>query len=85
MAIEPLFGSNLFANVQQYRFAYNQPLDFDGIVGRAMSTSYIPRAGAAREQLIADLQQLHAKYCHDRGLVTLAYTTSVFLAVVGNG
>jgi len=80
MAIEPLLGSSLFVNVQQHRFAYKQPLDLDGIVGRAMSTSYIPRAGAAREQLIADLQQLYEKHRNDRGLVTLAYTTSVFSA-----
>jgi ubiquinone/menaquinone biosynthesis C-methylase UbiE len=80
MAIEPLVGSSLFANVQQYKFAYQQPLNLDGIVGRAMSTSYIPRAGAAREQLIANLQQLYEKHRNDRGLVTLAYTTSVFSA-----
>ena len=79
MAIEPLLSSSLFGNVQQYRFAYQQPLDFDGIVGRAMSTSYIPRAGAARDRLIADLQQLYAKNCNDDGFVTLIYTTSVFL------
>lgn len=79
MAIEPLLSSSLFGNVQQYRFAYQQPLDFDGVVGRAMSTSYIPRAGAARDRLIADLQQLYAKNCNDDGFVTLIYTTSVFL------
>lgn len=80
MAIEPLLANSLFVNVQQYRFEYQQPLDLDGIIGRAMSTSYIPRAGAAREQLIADLQHLYEKHRNDRGLVTLAYTTSVFLA-----
>jgi SAM-dependent methyltransferase len=79
-AIEPLFLSDLFANVQQHKFTYKQPLNFDGIVGRAMSTSYIPRAGAAHEQLIVDLQQLYARNRDLDGLVTLAYTTSVFLA-----
>ncbi|MDV2996473.1 MAG: putative methyltransferase [Chroococcidiopsis sp. SAG 2025] len=79
MAIEPLLRSSLFADVQQYRFAYQQPLDFDGVVGRAMSTSYIPRTGAAYERLIADLRQLYAKNCNDNGFVTLVYTTSVFL------
>ena len=82
IAIEPLLSSSLFDNVQQYRFAYQQPLDFDGIVGRAMSTSYIPRAGAARDRLIADLRQLYAKNCNDSGFVTLVYTTSVFLTQI---
>ena len=72
----------MFADVQQYRFAYRQRLDFDGVVGRAMSTSYIPRAGAAYERLIADLRQLYAKNRNDDGFVTLVYTTSVFLTQI---
>lgn len=80
VAIEPLLTSSLFSNLQQHKFAYKQEVDLAGLIGRAMSTSYIPRAGAAYEQLISDLQQLHATYCNEQGFVNLVYSTSIFLA-----
>lgn len=80
VAIEPLLTSSLFPNLQQHKFAYKQEVDLAGLIGRAMSTSYIPRAGATYEQLISDLQQLHANYCNEQGFVNLVYCTSVFLA-----
>lgn len=80
VAVEPLLTSILFPDVQQYTFAYRQDLDLAGLIGRAMSTSYIPQQGEAHQQLISNLQQLYETYCDRNGLVSLVYSTSVFLA-----
>ena len=80
IAVEPILTTPLFPNVQQYRFAYKQNLDLSGLIGRTMSTSYIPREGATHEQLMADLQQLYESNCDRYGKVSLVYSTSVFLA-----
>jgi ubiquinone/menaquinone biosynthesis C-methylase UbiE len=80
VAVEPLLTSPLFPHVQQHIFAYRQNVDLAGLIGRAMSTSYIPRAGAAHQQLVSDLQQLYESNCDRDGLVSLVYSTSVFLA-----
>lgn len=80
IAVEPILTTPLFPNIQQYRFAYKQNLDRQGLIGRAMSTSYIPRVGAAHEQLIAELEQLYQSNCDRNGKVSLVYSTSIFLA-----
>ena len=80
VAVEPLLTSLLFSNIQQYTFAYKQDLDLAGLIGRAMSTSYIPRTGEAHQQLISYLQQLYESHCDRNGLVSLVYSTSVFQA-----
>lgn len=80
VAIEPLIASSLFDNIQRYTFSYEQELDLSGLIGRAMSSSYIPRQGAQQQQLVAELQQLHERSCDRQGMVYLIYNTSVFLA-----
>lgn len=80
VAVEPLLTSLLFPDVQQYTFVYRQDLDLAGLIGRAMSTSYIPRTGEVHQQLISNLQQLYEICCDRNGLVSLIYSTSVFLA-----
>ncbi len=79
VAVEPLLTSLLFPNVQQYTFAYRQNLDLAGLIGRAMSTSYIPRTGEAHQQLISNLQQLYESNCDHNGRVYLSYRTIVFI------
>lgn len=80
VAVEPLLTSLLFPNVQQYTFAYRQDLDLAGLIGRAMSTSYIPRTGEVHQQLISDLQQLYESSCDRNSRVYLSYRTIVFIA-----
>lgn len=79
VAVEPLLTSLLFPNVQQYTFAYRQDLDLAGLIGRAMSTSYIPRTGETHQQLISNLQQLYESNCDRNSLVYLSYRTIVFI------
>jgi len=80
IAVEPLLASPIFPHVRCHTFAYRQELDRDGLIGRAMSVSYIPRVGLAQQQLVSDLMELYNRSCDEKGLVYLVYRTSVYLA-----
>lgn len=79
-AIQPFLESPLFVNRRLFIFPYRQKLDLAGLVGRAMSTSYIPKSGEAYEELLSDLQQLFESSCDEDGFVCLVYQTEVYLA-----
>lgn len=57
------------------RFRYAQRLDADGLIGRAMSASYVPKDGPAALRLIERLHDLHAQHADSEGLVALEYDT----------
>ncbi len=75
-----LFINSLLPVVNHYIFSYQQALTKDGLIGLAMSASYIPKIGKAHQQLVNNLTDLHQKYCDKRGLIYLQYNTSVYLA-----
>jgi len=77
---EPLLVSRYFVNVREYTFVNKHELDLTGLIGRAQSSSYIPREGVAYEQLVSSLQELHQRFCNERGFVYMTYLTSVHLA-----
>ena len=79
-SVEPLLASPLFPNARCYTFRYQQELDLDGLIGRAMSVSYIPREGEAQQQLISGLEELYNRDRDENGFVYLTYHTSVYLA-----
>jgi len=57
-----------------------QHLDYEGLKGRLLSSSYAPLAGDARhEPMLAELGELFARH-QEEGQVTLAYRTEVFWA-----
>lgn len=76
--------SSLFQQVSCYTFAYRQALDLEGLIGRAQSTSYIPREGQVQLQLVSDLTTLYEQFRNEYGLVYLAYYTNVFLTHPGS-
>ena len=80
VSTEPLFNSSLFGNFRCHNFIYKQELDLAGLIGRAQSTSYLPRAGSVYQQLVSDLQQQHADWVDARGFVYLLYRTGLYLA-----
>lgn len=77
---EPLFASPLFSGARRLEFTHAQRLDEKGLVGRALSASYVPNAGPAREQLERDLRALHRAHAAKDGAAELRYVTRVFLA-----
>lgn len=60
-------------------FPYAQRLSRDGLLGRARSASYVPKAGPRYEQLLRDLEDLWTRHCDTEGLVTLGYRTYVWV------
>lgn len=71
-----------FEGYTVYQFANAHWLDRAGLVGIALSASYVPKTGPACEQLIQDLQQLFDQWCDrfpDRQ-VALSYQTNLFMA-----
>lgn len=79
-SVDSLLSSPLFPNVRCHTFTYRQELDLDGLIGRAMSTSYIPREGEIQQQLVSGLKELCDRFCNENGLVYIIYRTSVYLA-----
>jgi len=75
------FGrSQCFAGTSQHTFPYVQTLNLEGLIGRALSASYVPREGPMNAQIASDLKGLYEKHHDELGMVHLAYTTEVYLA-----
>jgi len=87
VSVDPLLNSPLFPNVRCYSYEYRQPLDLEGLIGRAQSVSYLPQEGEAQQQLVSGLKEIYERDRDKHGLVYLTYHTSVYLAQpkVGNG
>jgi SAM-dependent methyltransferase len=64
-----------FRGLRLLAFPHRQSLDVEGLLGRALSTSYVPRHGPARDRLVAALRDLAGP-----GTVTLVYRTELWLA-----
>jgi ubiquinone/menaquinone biosynthesis C-methylase UbiE len=76
---EPLTETAYFKNFQQYTFVYQQELDLTGLIGRAMSVSYLPNQGEAYEQVVDELEKLYQRFKNEKGIVYMTYFTSVHL------
>ncbi len=68
-----------FINIREYNFTYRQQLDLTGLIGRAMSVSYLPREGLGYEQLINRFQELYHRFRDESGFIYMVYRTSVHL------
>jgi SAM-dependent methyltransferase len=80
--IKSLHNTSLFSAVRHHVFSYQYALDRDGLIGRAMSASYVPKTGKIYEKLTKKLNRLYDKYCSDAGLVNFKYKTNVYLTSV---
>jgi SAM-dependent methyltransferase len=64
-------------------FDNKQVLDFEGLKGRLLSSSYSPLAGhPSHEPMIAGLREIFEKYAQD-GRVEFLYKTHVYYGVIG--
>jgi SAM-dependent methyltransferase len=77
---QPLFSSPYFGNISQHEFPYQQSMDLVGLIGRAQSTSYMPKDDGTTQRLVKGLKDLRDRWADDQGRVSLVYTTQVFLA-----
>lgn len=75
VAIDGLFTPSTLST-----FAHAQALDREGLIGRAVSASYVPRDGAEFVELQRLMAELFERHRDSRGLVTLRYVTKLYLA-----
>lgn len=76
----PLEGHAGLANIRRLTFRNEQPLDLDGLLGRALSASYVPKEGPESQRVLDELATVHAKHAGPRGTISLVYKTEVFMA-----
>jgi SAM-dependent methyltransferase len=67
--------------LREAQVSFSQELTLDGVLGRARSSSYLPREGEAAEALHADLRNLFNRF-ERRGVVEMAMTVYVLAADV---
>ena len=72
--------SGLFGPVRLVEAPNAQRLDQPGLIGRAMSASYVPKEGPNRDELVASLSRIFARFREADGHVTMRYMTRVWLA-----
>ncbi|MFG0241644.1 MAG: class I SAM-dependent methyltransferase [Phycisphaerales bacterium JB054] len=73
------------AQMRRLHFRNEQRLDADGLIGRAMSASYVPKVGEQAERLVEGLRRLHSEHAGDDGCVGLVYGVWVYLCDLTEG
>ncbi|AFY60505.1 class I SAM-dependent methyltransferase [Synechococcus sp. PCC 6312] len=69
------YGSSHY---QQYTFPNQQIFDYEGLLGRVLSSSYIPMSGDLNyDSMLAALEQLFARY-QEQNQVSFIYDTRLF-------
>ena len=72
--LQHFFGPHEMQRIQQHNL---QRLDFDGLRGRLLSSSYIPKSGEKYDAMIAALPELFSTHAVD-GHVVLEYETKIY-------
>jgi len=76
---ETVTATGRFRDLRQVTTPHAQRLSLDGLLGRLLSTSTVPRSGLAHDALIARFRALHTAHADAAGEVRLVYDTQVFL------
>ncbi|PSN14909.1 SAM-dependent methyltransferase [filamentous cyanobacterium CCT1] len=69
-----------FLPVRHFSFAYGQTLMLSEVVGRSLSSSYIPKEGRAHAQFLDTIAAWHRTWTADDGTVNLKYITNLYLS-----
>lgn len=77
---EVVFSTPQFSGAKMETFAYEQVMDLDGLVGRALSASYSPKSGPAHHTLVEQLRAAHRAHADGAGFVRMKYRTRVYTA-----
>jgi SAM-dependent methyltransferase len=71
--------TGLFADHRLLTFPFVQPMTEAELLGRARSTSTVPKSGPRLDHLLALLRDLHARHRGPDGRATMVYRTDVHL------
>jgi SAM-dependent methyltransferase len=77
--VDAVARSGAFGPRRVARFEHRQRVDRDGLLGRALSASYVPKEGPKLARLLAALDALFVQH-EEHGEVALVYETEVVLA-----
>jgi SAM-dependent methyltransferase len=77
---EELYVSRLFTTAWEQTFRYEQSIDADTLVGRALSASYVPLDGEAHERMVGELRALAQRTQERDGPLRLVYRTILYIA-----
>jgi len=73
-----IFEKSFQAEFSSKTFLNAQTLDFEGLKGRILSSSYMPAEGSARfAPMVAELRRLFEKYA-ESGKIQILYSTNIF-------
>jgi SAM-dependent methyltransferase len=72
-------ASGRFSGLRAASFPNRQPLTVEELLGRARSTSTVPKSGPVRDELERLLRALHREHADASGRATMHYDTQVFL------
>ncbi len=67
-----------FTPMEQLSFAYRQRLTRPEVVGRSLSSSYMPKTGDGYDQFLDAIMAWHQIWAATNGTVTLAYITNLY-------
>jgi SAM-dependent methyltransferase len=73
-ALQRFFAPNELKLIKQHN---QQQLDFDGLRGRLLSSSYIPKYGEGYEAMLRELPELFSQHA-GTGRVALEYDTKIY-------
>ena len=73
-AITQFFSPNTVQLISQQA---SQHFDFEGLRGRLLSSSYVPRSGASADRMLSELPDLFSKFA-DNGRVIVHYETKIY-------
>ena len=73
-ALQRFFAPDEVSLIEQRN---RQELDFDGLRGRLLSSSYVPKAGEKHEAMMRELPRLFSSHA-ENGQVTLEYDTKIY-------
>ncbi|MEO6593529.1 MAG: class I SAM-dependent methyltransferase [Planctomycetota bacterium] len=74
-----VLASGCFVNLRTHVLTNAQALTEDELIGRAMSTSTVPREGPRSVELVRLLRALHARHRGADGCATMVYRTEVYV------
>ena len=65
------------AKFEKRSFKHTHPLDYQGLEGRLLSSSYIPLEGELFDEMISELKSIFEKY-NVKGVVEMEYQTNLY-------
>jgi SAM-dependent methyltransferase len=76
----------LFTHFRSYTFTHSHVLTLEGLLGLVLSSSYVPKVGAAYQQMLTDLKALYVSWTQEtssratQSAISLSYHTELYLA-----